>query len=426
MTKSISIRHVSWRDGRPRITPGPKMRKLGFQSRDLKRPDGTWMNAGEALAASQALDRELAARRAAIAAGGRLKPLPRGRAITIEHLFELYLRAIGRAAVTVGKRKERGLAPATIRDYRHKARVIERHDVELWQSPVMALSRPILIGLFEQLWEGYGLASARGAMATLSAAITWGMDKGELTFTHNPAHRLGMTMPTPRLRAATPAEITHLVAAADALGRHDVGDLIVLGVWTGQRQADRLNLVDRGLVDRRRVFVQQKTRAIVAIPETAQLAARLTAMRERRAAMTVEWPQACVSEATNVPWTGNHYRHVFARVRAAAAAGIVELDGVRIVVPTKPDAGLRKRLAGATWLIRPLPSIADLTDQDLRDTSVTWLARAGCSLPEIGAITGHSLASIHQIMRHYLAAHPELADNAIAKLVTWYEKETSA
>jgi integrase len=68
-----------------------------------------------------------------------------------------------------------------------------------------------------------------------------------------------------------------------------------------------------------------------------------------------------------------------------------------------------------------LPSVADITDQDLRDTAVTWLARAGCTVPEISAITGHSAQSATKVQRHYLASHPELADNAIRKMVPWFD-----
>ena len=40
---------------------------------------------------------------------------------------------------------------------------------------------------------------------------------------------------------------------------------------------------------------------------------------------------------------------------------------------------------------------------DLRDTAVTRLALAGCTVAEIRAITGHSMQSVHQVLAHYLA-----------------------
>jgi integrase len=74
-------------------------------------------------------------------------------------------------------------------------------------------------------------------------------------------------------------------------------------------------------------------------------------------------------------------------------------------------------------IIRADGSLSFKRDQDLRDTAVTWLARAGATLPEIASITGHSLRSIHQVLQHYLAITPELSDSAIAKLVAWMKKE---
>jgi hypothetical protein len=73
-----------------------------------------------------------------------------------------------------------------------------------------------------------------------------------------------------------------------------------------------------------------------------------------------------------------------------------------------------------------MPALAGKRDQDLRDTAVTWLANAGCTLPEIASITGHSLQSIHSILKHYLAITPELADSAIAKYVAWMREDRLA
>jgi hypothetical protein len=61
-------------------------------------------------------------------------------------------------------------------------------------------------------------------------------------------------------------------------------------------------------------------------------------------------------------------------------------------------------------------------DQDLRDTTVTWLARAKATLPEICGITGHSPRGVHEIMKHYLAVTPELGDTAVDKLTKWMDK----
>ena len=122
-----------------------------------------------------------------------------------------------------------------------------------------------------------------------------------------------------------------------------------------------------------------------------------------------------------------------------AAAGITEEEATAVdimgAVKQRIEAQARLQLppfAARTqgrnepepiWRLPPCPSLADKRDQDLRDTAVTWLARAGATLPEIASITGHSLASIHAIMKHYLAMTPELGDAGIDKLIAWMERE---
>jgi integrase len=61
--------------------------------------------------------------------------------------------------------------------------------------------------------------------------------------------------------------------------------------------------------------------------------------------------------------------------------------------------------------------ISGLTFHDLRGTAVTRMAIAGCSEPEIAAVTGHSIADVRSILeKHYLKRDPLLAANAITKL----------
>ncbi len=50
-------------------------------------------------------------------------------------------------------------------------------------------------------------------------------------------------------------------------------------------------------------------------------------------------------------------------------------------------------------------------------TAVTRLARAGCTVPEIASITGHSNADVSSILdQPYLASDPAIAKSAISKL----------
>jgi hypothetical protein len=46
---------------------------------------------------------------------------------------------------------------------------------------------------------------------------------------------------------------------------------------------------------------------------------------------------------------------------------------------------------------------------------VVQLARAGCTVPEIASITGHSIASVEQILQRYLPRDSTVARNAQVK-----------
>ncbi|MBO6893425.1 MAG: hypothetical protein JJ866_15890 [Roseibium sp.] len=76
MKRKISIPFVSWRDGRPRFEPGPKMRDLGFSGTSLRHPmgekidpasletgtknTGDWFGPGEAMDWSAAFAKRMA------------------------------------------------------------------------------------------------------------------------------------------------------------------------------------------------------------------------------------------------------------------------------------------------------------------------------------------------------------------------------
>ena len=123
----------------------------------------------------------------------------------------------------------------------------------------------------------------------------------------------------------------------------------------------------------------------------------------------LDYPFLVVDERAHAPFKRDWYVHTFARVRAFAATG----KG-------------RHELTGEAVTCTAMPSLEDLRDQDLRDTAVTWLALAGCTIPQIASITGHSLKTIETVLKHYLGMHPELARTAIGKLVAWHENQGEA
>ncbi|HYI43173.1 MAG TPA: tyrosine-type recombinase/integrase, partial [Sphingomicrobium sp.] len=64
--------------------------------------------------------------------------------------------------------------------------------------------------------------------------------------------------------------------------------------------------------------------------------------------------------------------------------------------------------------------------RQLRHTCVVNMARAGCSNAEIANVTGHSMQTVHQILKRYLVRDSEIARNAIAKVEEWRRKRNAA
>lgn len=448
MPKKSPHPHVSWRDGRPRFQPDQLLRAAGHKGKDLRHDDGRWFSRGECVDWSEAFvlglkeERKLQAARPS--EGPRGGPAARERnkpqLYTLARLFEEWFCS-PKFQTPVDPHELRRLraarivySPKTVTDFRQKSRIIETHDPSLWASPVDALSQPVLLGLYEELVRDRGLASARGAIAILSVALAWGRRRGKFTFRHNqgvnPARDLGMAVPPERMRFGSRAEISALVAAADAMGWPEMADMIALGVWTGQRQEDRLQLVDKGLLNGRRYFRQQKTGAVVAVREAPELAERLKRAAERRKAADVINPRVILDERRWAPYPddGDRYRKRFAALRSFAAAGIVDCAATDALRRQWQAEG-RNSTPPVVWTVTPCPSllgdresgILPFLEADLRSTAVTWMALAGATIPEIIAVTGHTLASATNILKHYLVLHPEMADSAIGKMVAWYE-----
>ncbi|MGE0212277.1 MAG: hypothetical protein AB7S41_11330 [Parvibaculaceae bacterium] len=382
----VKIPNVVWRGGRPRFSPGPALRALGFRGEDLRHDDGRWYDLAEAARWSEAKAADIARLRQAPAGALPLLRPVKGAPVT---LGELVARALRRPeyrgeAIVDGKRRRRPKSKGTVRFYQGMSRTLQSFDAELWAAPAAALSPLAAEGLLERIEAARGLATARGVRALLSVAYT-----REGKAMPNPVKDLELPELDPRVRAGEIEEMQALMAAADRIGLPFVGDCILLGLMSGQRQADRLALEDGGLIEGRYLFRQRKTGAVVMVPPTRELQARLAAAKARRKHMVVQWPHAVINEATGRPYVGGTYNRDYRLVRTEAS--------------------------------QHCASIADFQDRDLRDTAVTWLARAGCTIPEICAITGHSEKSAYTILKHYLARHPEMADHAIAKMVAWLE-----
>lgn len=427
----VSLPYLKWRDGRPRWEPNARLIALGWKGEDLTRPSGEWMDLKECEAwvaqRMAAVKARATAARSAQEAGKRLAPLKVGRRahLTLDALLTAWETHLTQTLEAEQKKGlELTLKPKSVAFYRFGAKQLREFDVTIAASPAAALSWEICADLYDRLRLAKGDHVAVGAMRSGSRCVQWARRKKLVGFNANPFYKLEMTTPKVRLRVGTPEQMKILVAAADAIDLPEIGDGIMLGLWTGQRQGDRLAFVDAGEIDGRMNFRQQKTGALVAIPPSPQLRARLDQSKARRAAAEKIFPNVVVDEER---WKtfgddGDRYRKQFQKARAAAIAGVVD-DEATAVARAEHKAQRLNTEPPTVWRVAPCPELADFHDQDLRDTAVTWLARAGCDVIEICSITGHSLESAYKVMKHYLSLHSEIADRAIAKLVAWYEQK---
>jgi len=389
MRAVVKIPHIVWRDGRPRFVPGPALRALGFRGEDLKDPAGRWLDIRRTEDWAKRRLAEIEARRALPSFRRRGDGGPRGRAggapaVTVEDLFEdLWKLKKLRDAASSG-----ALAASTVRDYRVKAHAIEAFDPELWTSPAAALSRAVVLGLHERLWEEKGLAMANGVVAVLRLAYSTAIDRRPECGLVNPCLRLKLPAPRPRVRVASPDEIAALMAAADA-AEPAIGDAIMLALMTGQRQGDVLAVREADIEQGRLRLTQAKTGMRVGMRILGALKGRLAGAQARRKAANRLPATFVIDPRTGRPYQADVFRHRFADVRATAAGTCA--------------------------------SVADFWFMDLRDTAITWLANAGATIPEIAAISGHSLATVTSILKHYLEANAAQADAGLGKLEAWME-----
>lgn len=219
--------------------------------------------------------------------------------------------------------------------------------------------------------------------AAAFGSILWNFGRRRGVVTTNVWKDLGLEAPAPDVHIWTEAEVAAMVAKADERKRPSIGTAIRLAAETGQRLSDILDMRRGrdwdGKVLRRD---QNKTGAYVTIPATQRLL-------ERLALLPAENILLVVSETTRTQWRQQAFSRAFREIAIAA-------------------------------------ELPDLEFRSLRATCVCRLASAGCTIPEIASITGHTLVSVHHILKHYWRPDSEQARNAILKVEAyWREQEKS-
>lgn len=173
----------------------------------------------------------------------------------------------------------------------------------------------------------------------------------------------------------TDEEVDRFIAKADAMGLSSMGTAVLIGYETSQRQGDVLSLEKPRDYDGGRFVVQQsKTGKEVRIKATKRL-------QERLAALPDEQRLLVVNETTNRPYARPTFHLVFSKI--AYKAGL-----------------------------------PDHIFQQLRHSAIANLQRAGNTIPEIAAVTGHNRSTVTKMLdSHYgIDRDEEMAANAIDRL----------
>jgi integrase len=228
------------------------------------------------------------------------------------------------------------------------------------------------------------------------------MQVGRLLFAYAERHALiqkgsnPFTRPRARHRAKKgrlwqQQDIVLFAKAADQKNHAAIGTAVLLNEWIGQRMGDILELKPCAYKNGILRLQQSKTGADIVLDLNDI---------EPIVKARLEWQINC--NARN----GFDKSPIICRGDGQAYSRWYFADMVREILSQAAEAIKDKK---------EKQRIKDLVFKDLRHTAVTRLAEAGCTVPEIASITGHSFTSINTIIDRYNVRTLQMAKNAFAK-----------
>jgi integrase len=261
----------------------------------------------------------------------------------------------------------------TRRSYNSYLRLIEDRFGTL---PLEAVASPKARGKFKEWRDGFAATPRKAdyAWTVLARVLSVAKDRGKIAV--NVCERGGRLYESDRSEKIWTADNIRAFCAAAS---EELQFGLLLALWTGQRQGDLLKLSWTNYDGTHIRLRQGKTGKRVVIPAGATLKAALDARRPADEGNVVSAGPILVN-SFGARWTGDGFRASWGKAFTRA-----KLD--------------------------------DLHFHDLRGTAVTRLALAGCTVPEIAAITGHSMTDAQEILdTHYMGGSLELAEAAVMKL----------
>ena len=278
-------------------------------------------------------------------------------------------------------KKGKAKAEGTMREYRRMATILE---AEFGKMPVRALESPKVRGVFLDYHERIGEDRPREAdnrLTVMSIILAYAADKGRIT--RNPLERFERLYSTDRSDMIwTEADVVRFMTGAPI----DLQRAMILAIHTGQRYGDliRLRWADYDGITIR--LKQGKTSQRVAIKCTATLKTMLDA--------TARQGPFILTRADGTPW------QTAKDDKALAKAWHQRME----------EAGF---YPGGWEALSDEEKRGHLRFNDLRGTAVTLLAEAKATIPQICAITGHTLQSANRILERYLSMTEALSSAAI-------------
>lgn len=258
------------------------------------------------------------------------------------------------------------IAASTRRDYLRYIKLIEDEFSDL---PIAALVDRRIRGDFKSWRDKYANTPRKADLAwtVLARILSFAKDRGIITT--NPCERGGRLYVADRKdKIWTEQDIAAILAVASS----EIQLALILALWSGQRQGDLLRLPWSAYESPYIRLRQSKSGRRVAMPAGSPLRALLDTTQRRGPLI--------LTNTLGRPWTSDGFRTSWAK--ACERAGI-----------------------------------SGLTFHDLRGTAVVRLAIAGASVPQIAAVTGHSLKDVEAILdAHYLGRDIQLAEAAVLKL----------